>query len=165
MSQSMIRGAIGLAGVLCSLLLPPAAPAATYRWVDESGVTVYSQSRPPDVEAQRLGPGTQSAQHASSTATTTPSAAPAAPTAEALVKQYEEQRKQREEEAKAAQDKSKADAAKKRNCEAARQNLETLQNLGPRRLRHSDGTFERLSEEQTAERIDRAKAQIKTYCD
>ena len=165
MSQSMIRGAIGLATVSCSLLLPPVAPAATYRWVDDSGVTVYSQSRPPDVEAQRLGAGTGSAQRSSGTATTAVPAAPAPLTAEALVRQYEEQRKQREEEAKAAQDKSKADAAKKRNCGAARQNLETLRNLGPRRLRHSDGTFERLSEEQTAERIDRAKAQIKTYCD
>lgn len=109
--------------------------------------------------------GTKPARSPSGTATTAVPAAPAPLTAEALVKQYEEQRKQREEEAKAAQDKSKADAAKKQNCEAARQNLETLQNLGPRRLRHSDGTFERLSEEQTAERIDRAKAQIKTYCD
>ena len=82
-----------------------------------------------------------------------------------LAKQYEEQRKQREDEKKVAEDKVKADAAKKQNCEAARQNLETLRNLGPRRLRYPDGTFERPSEEQTAERIDRAKQQIKTYCD
>lgn len=43
-------------GLLALLLVAPAHAARTYKWVDEDGVTHYTQYPPPDQEAQVIEP-------------------------------------------------------------------------------------------------------------
>jgi len=53
--NSLIRAiAIGL--VALPLLVPAAEAARTYKWVDENGVTQYTQYPPPDKDAQVIEP-------------------------------------------------------------------------------------------------------------
>ncbi|MGA7979397.1 MAG: DUF4124 domain-containing protein [Chromatiaceae bacterium] len=129
--------------------------ADMYRWVDENGRTVYSQSPPPDGQAVKL------------------KAAPPPPPAEVSAAQKRLQRQietsfdDREERKRAAEEQAKKDEAAKRlaeNCAAARKNLETLQNLGPRMIRTSDGEYRRLSEEEVAAEIRKTEEQIAKHC-
>jgi len=46
-------------GAAALLVAAPGAAPQTYKWVDESGITHYSQTRPTDRKAERLSLGTQ----------------------------------------------------------------------------------------------------------
>jgi Domain of unknown function (DUF4124) len=161
MSRRNFRRSPGLAAALCGLFLPAVLSAATYRWVDETGTTIYSQSPPKDVEAQRIEtvvtPPQPAAPPRTEPAKTEPPAAPVPASPEA-------QAKKQKEDKQAAADKVKAQKVRKKNCEAARHNLETLQNLGPRRIRHPDGTYERPTEDQVEQRIQETKEQVQEWC-
>ncbi len=133
------------------------APAHTamYRWVDENGVTVYSQTPPPSSNAVKVKK----------------ERAPSDEDAAAASKRLEQQREQAfdEEEARKeskAEQETKARAESKRaaNCEAARANLENFKNLGRRMVRTPDGSVLRLSEEQVEMEIEKTQMQIEEYC-
>jgi hypothetical protein len=142
---------IGLvAGCLCGPAL-----AGVYRWVDENGVTVYSQTAPPAGAAVRIDtqPG--------------PSAGDQEAARERLKTQVEQSFDAEEEEKQAAEEaakKAEEDARRAENCEAARANLDTLQNLGTRMVRTPDGRYLRLSEEEVAAKTEEAQRQIQEYC-
>jgi hypothetical protein len=130
-------------------------PAAMYRWVDENGVTVYSQTPPPSGDAVKLRKRPP----------------PPARDVEAARQRTEQQREgvfdQTEAEKQAATEQAmREDEAHQRekNCAAARDNLETYQNLGPRRIRTADGRYLRLSEDEVRMEIDKAQAQIEEFC-
>lgn len=126
-----------------------------YRWVDENGVTVYSQTPPPSGDAVKL-----KKQHAPST-----EAANAA--RERLRKQREQafDADQARKEAEAEQAKQAADDAQRaKNCSGARANLEMFRNLGRRMIRTPDGKIQRLSEEEVKMQIDKARGQIEAHC-
>lgn len=141
--------------VVCVSLVSLPASSGVYRWVDENGVTVYSQNAPPAGDAVRIKPRPG------------PSAADQAAAQERLKAQLEqsmdaeEERRQAEEEQakEAEQAAAKADA-----CKAARANLETLQNLGNRMVRTADDRYLRLSEEEVAAKIKEAQTQVDEYC-
>jgi hypothetical protein len=145
-----------LPALLAALLSCSTADGAMYRWVDENGVTVYSQTARVGGDAVRIdrqaGP-TLAEQQA----------------ARAHLQEQLEQSQDAAEAKKAAE----AEAAAKREeaeqrftaCEAARHNLETLRNLGPRMVRTSDGEYKRMTEDEVAAGIDEASRQIKEYCD
>lgn len=140
---------------VCISLVSLPASSGVYRWVDENGVTVYSQNAPPAGEAVRIRPQPG------------PSPADQAAAEERLKAQLEqamdveeERRRVEEEEAKEAeQAAAKADA-----CKAARTNLDTLQNLGNRMVRTADGRYLRLSEDEVAAKIKEAQTQVDDYC-
>jgi hypothetical protein len=145
-----------LPALLAALLCCSIADGAMYRWVDENGVTVYSQTAPMGSDAVRIdrqaGPS-QAEQEAART----------------RLQEQLEQAQDAEEAKKAAE----AEAATKREeaeqrftaCEAARHNLETLRNLGPRMVRTPDGEYRRMSEEEVAAGIAQAQDQIQKSCD
>lgn len=133
------------------------AEAAVYRWTDESGQTVYSQTPPPSGDAVRMEK-------------------PAAPPDAADVdRERQELREQIERnydrEVEREQMRTEQAEAKRRrenraqNCQAARQNLWTFENLGRRRVHTPDGEYLRLSEEQRESQIRKARAEIDDYCD
>jgi hypothetical protein len=141
---------------LCGLVLSGSIEAGLYRWVDDSGTTVYSQSPPPDGKAELIQGGPRAA---------TPEGTGAA--RERLQQTIEADFDRREERRRAAAEKAKreeAEARRKRNCTAARQDLEALQAPGPRRVRYPDGTYRDLSSDQAKEQRDLAQQQVDEFC-
>jgi hypothetical protein len=145
-------------GALLALLLglPLTVPAQPYRYVDENGVTVYSQSPPPAAPAARVD------------IAPSPPAADTAAALQRLQQQIEQDFDARGDEARAAEAAATdADAAAKRaeGCAAARRNLQTLENLGARMLRMPDGSVRRPGDEERSEMMDEARTQITDLCD
>jgi hypothetical protein len=127
-----------------------------YKWTDEAGQTVYSQTPPPGGNAVRI------------------QAPPAPDPAEVERRRQELQRgiersfdQAVEREASGAEHRGeeRAGATRAANCEAARRNLETLQNLGKRRVRTPDGEYLVLSEDDREQQMREARDQISKFCD
>ncbi|WP_232420198.1 DUF4124 domain-containing protein [Nitrosococcus watsonii] len=142
-----------IAMLFMSLAVPIAADSA-YKWVDEKGVTHYSQRPPPDRETKKM-------------------ASPPAPDklkmpAESLnmrLERLEQEQAARERAAKQQAQEEKQQAARKHNCEAARKNL-TLYKGNPRlRIGDSSGNYTRLNEKERHAHITEAKQQIEENCD
>ncbi len=140
---------------LIAVLLPAAVAADVYRWVDENGVTVYSQWPAPTAEAVRVEtpPGPSEAAQAA---------------AEARLQQQREQLQDAADARSAAAEERAQSAAlaqqRSENCAKARQNLETLQNLGPRMVRKPDGSYVRMTQDEVAAAMRTAREQIDEYC-
>lgn len=154
MSTSTARLAVALFALCTCATVSP----AMYRWVDENGVTVYSQTPPPSGNAVTI---TKQPPFSADDSTATP---------ERIKKRREqaldEGEARKEAEAAQAQKVKKAenDGRRAANCEAARANLEKLRTLGRRRVRTPDGKVLRLSGEQVRTRIEKARIQIEDYC-
>lgn len=127
----------------------PTISAEMYRWTDDQGNVVYSQSPPPDNRP---------------VSTVAPPPAPSAEESEAararLDKQIEQLNAENEEKLKAHEEQSRkameADENRKR-CEVAKKNLETLTSRPPNTLYSIDGKeYKRFTTEEY-------EAQIKTY--
>lgn len=131
------------------------AQAAMYKWVDENGVTQYTQYPPPDREYQAVSPPPP------------PSEDPegAQKRLEELLLKQDEAYKSKSEAA--AKQQKAADNAKLReqNCQTARGNLELLTTGGHRRIVGPDGNAYHPSEEERQERIAKAREQIEEFCD
>jgi hypothetical protein len=141
---------------LVSALATGHPAAEVYRWVDESGVTVYSQRPPPTGDAVRV-----EKDHA-------PHARDAQATRERVKAQAEKSFDDQEMRKEAERDESeRAQESRRRaeNCAAARENLAMFQNLGRRRVRTADGRVLRLTEDQVETQIRKAQAQIEEFCD
>lgn len=137
------------------LLLASVGLAQPYRYVDENGETVYSQTPPPGGDAVRVPvlPGPPEAE------------IEAARTR--LQQQLEAEVDAEAAAAKAAEEAGKASAEadlRRKNCAAARQNLETVRNLGTRRLPGADGTLAPVSDEERARLTQQAEQQISEFC-
>ena len=135
------------------LLISTAAAAETYRWVNEDGVVTYSQTPPPDAEAEvvktRSAPSSDAA-------------------AEKKRLQKLRQRLADSEEDRALKKAEKQRLAEEsavndRNCEAARNNLSQLTALGNRLYKVGDD-YLRLTEEQRQQRMRDAREQIEKHC-
>ena len=99
--------------------------AGVYRWVDDQGNVVYSQTPPPDGrDAKLMAPPPPPAEDPEAAMERVRSQT------EALDKASQERQKQLEERKKRAQ----LEAQRKANCEAARKNLETLRSRPPNTL-------------------------------
>jgi hypothetical protein len=132
------------------------AVAASYRYVDEQGRTVYSQTPPPGQEAERLrlDPG--------------PPPGETEAARQRLKGQLERDLDQRWEEDRAAEEQAAAATRARQRaetCSAARKNLKTLQTLGARMLRLPDGEVIRVGEDEREEMMDEARRQMEDNCD
>ena len=133
--------------LLLLLAHPLPATAAVYQWVDENGVTVYSQTPPLSGDARKI------------TTQSVPENTVAKSKLHELRQKADDLREDRmlkkEDKAKEREEALR----KKSNCEAARQNLTNLQGLG-RRLYGG----KRLTEEERQQKIEEAQKQIKENC-
>ncbi len=169
------------AAALCGLLFSAAVPAALYRWVDADGVTVYSQAPPPEGGGEKVEtrPTPAPAQPAPAQSAPTqaqpaeaapqagqPKPAPGKPQTPAgkPLSPAEAALAEREAQKKTALEKAKAEAERKKGCAAAKKNYETYQNLGAKQIRHADGSYERPSEGEVADRTRRAKERMNELC-
>jgi hypothetical protein len=135
------------------LVISTALCAQTYKWVNENGVVTYSQTPPPDRQAEEVklrdtGPGN----HEDPKARLDRLRQKMADSAEdrELAKQQRQADKEERE-------------LKRQNCEAARTNLRHLQGLGSR-LYKMDNEYRRLSEEERQALMQKEKEHIKANC-
>ena len=129
------------------------AQAATYRWVNEQGVTVYSQTPPPSGQATVIPPPPPPA-----------TGAPIRPPIEEQLKQIEAQKAERQQREAKAADEKKRQTIMDANCRNARHNLEVLEGPARRRFAENGGEYQRLTEEERQKRIELAKENIKQFC-
>jgi hypothetical protein len=145
-----------LAVSFATLLLSASAGAGVYRWVDDSGSVVYSQTPPPDGRP--------------STAVAPPAVPSSSAEAEQQqlkdrLKQADEARSQQQEAQKKQAEADTKDAERKRNCDAARQNLELIQNRPPQtRFRMPDGEYRRFTDEEREAELKRAREYVEKNC-
>lgn len=135
---------------------PQAVLGQPYRYVDENGITVYSQLPPPGAEAAtvEIPPA--------------PSDADVSAARERLRGQIEQQFDQCLEQAGAAEAQAQQAAAAAQRaeaCAAARQNRQTVQDLGARMLRMPDGSLSRIGDDERQAMLDEADRQIAELCD
>lgn len=119
---------IFLAGALSA---SPSMAAKVYKWVDENGVTNFSEHPPKNVKSQVIRPNTG---HSEPVNYDTPSA-------EQSTEQVEPQ----------AQPQASLKNAER--CANAQKNLTTLQNFGRVRVPNPDGSFHYLTEDEQRERL------------
>ena len=145
--------------ILISLLLitlwSVSAQCRTYRWVDENGVTVYSQSPPPGGEsATQIKPppppstGTDDAWK----------------NVDEMLQKSSDLEGERKRKADKKRNEEEKIQVKKRNCAAARRNLEVLQGPSRAMIRTPDGEYHRYTEKERQQKIVEAEAQIKKHC-
>lgn len=130
------------------------AQAAMYKWVDENGVTQYSQYPPQDRKVDVIAPPPPPAEDPEG----------AQKKLESLLQKQDEQRKAA---AGAEEEQTKtAEQAKQReqNCLNARSNLDKLSTGGRKRIIGPDGVASYLTDEDREARIAEAKKQIQEYC-
>ncbi len=146
------RGWWIIAGWLVAIGL---AQAAMYKWVDENGVTQYTQYPPPNRKVEVVAPPPPPAEDPQE----------AQKKLETLLQSQDEQHKAAAT-AEGEQTKT-AEQAKLReqNCQTARNNLEKLTTGGRKRVIGPDGVASYLTEEDQQARIDTAKKQIEEFCD
>lgn len=141
--------------VLGWLIVAGLAQAAMYKWVDENGVTQYTQYPPPNRKVEVMAPPPPPAED--------PEVAQ-----KKLEATLQKQNEQREAATTAGEEQAKTtEQAKQRekNCQAARSNLEKLTTGGRKRVIGADGVASYLTEEDQQARIDKAKKQIEEFCD
>ena len=136
------------------LALPTLLPAeTTYKWVNEDGVVTYSQTPPPDVNAERIEiRGGAKASGPSSTEKLNQ-----------MRQHLADQDEDREMAKQKQEEKASLQEMKQKNCEIARSNMRKLEGLG-QRLYKKDGEYKRLSEEERQSLIKQAQEQIKANC-
>ena len=139
---------------LLALCVAGTAHATAYRWVDEDGRTVYSQTPPPDRESQRISTSGHRA----------PSNEEAWKEVERIEEQLDTSREQRRQAAEEAQKQRDEAALRRRNCENARLNLERYEGDPGRLIRDPDGSYVRLTPDQRQARIEETRQQIEEYC-
>jgi hypothetical protein len=145
--------------LLCVLMLTTtSAVAATYKWVDENGQTVYSQTPPPsgtqDVERVKAPPrppsnsGTAAAQKTKDDA-------------DAFNERREEKKTQQQDK----KNMQKADAQRKEHCDGMRADIETLTNKPIVRRTSEDGSESRVltTEEREAD-VKMLRERVKKEC-
>lgn len=144
-----------IAAILGSLLcLSSPAMAKLYKWVDENGVTQYTQTPPPKGGFSHVKPPSKPAvdpQKAKSDL-------------EKRLESFQQRRDDAGKEKAEANKKAAEKAEKTAKCEKARKNLTFLQTHARVRETGKDGTATLLGEDKRQERIKQANEAIKEYC-
>lgn len=134
-------------------VLPPSGHAEVYRWVDEQGVTQFSQT-PPRAQAY-------------DTVKVPPPPEVDAATEEQRksdIEQLDEWQRARQEKQEKQHAKTEEAQQRKKNCENARANLDTLENLGTRMLKTPEGEYVRPTEKELEQRQEETRKAIDEFC-
>ena len=139
-------------GALLCLTTP--VMAKLYKWVDENGVTQYTQTPPPKADFSQVKPPPK------------PAVDPQKAQSD-LEKRLEAFQERRDDTAKSKAESNKKAAEqteKVAKCEKARKNLTYLQSHARIRATDKDDKVTLLPEEQRQARIKQANEAIKSYC-
>ncbi len=141
-------------GLLYSLAASICWATTTYKWRDENGNIVYSQTRPPAGQPFEI---IKSRQSRSTTA------APAKKSGSNFLKDAEKRNKALAEEKKIASEEAKNRKLREDNCKAAKNNLRTYTVY--RRIKNDKGEIVRLDDDERQRLIQQSKDAIKEFCD
>ena len=135
--------------------IPAVAHAGLYRWVDENGVTQYSQTAPLGRDADKLKPPPPPAEDPQE----------ARRRLDQQLQKVDDQREDRELAAEERRRREEEQRIRQQNCANARTNLERLGRTGRRLVRLPDGSYTRLTEEERQERMRKAQEIIQENCE
>jgi len=122
-----------------------------YRWVDENGVTVYSQSPPATGQAEEVKVHTSTA-------------APAPQPTRPGNQDSEAGNDAAIEEGPSKEEIAESNRIREENCQAARHNLDLYTNLGNKLVKTPDGLYKRLTEEERQTKIQESQRLMEEYC-
>ena len=146
----MIRAA--LLWLALAAVAPPAS-ADMYKWVDEKGVTHYSENPPPDGKATKM-----------ETKPSGPAGAPSALPESWKQRELESRQKRIKEESDRAGEDNRA-AARKRRCLQAQREIDVVQSARPVYSVNERGEKVYLDDKDRAREIEGWKKHVQTYCD
>jgi hypothetical protein len=148
-----------LIGLSCLMLLVSAGHAATYKYLDRDGRTVYSQYPPasgpyevidtPKSKSNKYGNNPPSSSNTSSR-----------PSLQERAGKIDEQNKLNRD---IASETEKNKKLREENCKTARKNLEVYQVY--RRFKDDKGNVVRMSDQERLKKIEEARDSIKQFCD
>lgn len=127
-----------------------------YKWVDENGVTHYSERKPHDRDAERISVATGRS--------AAPEASEASSNANSNAGNAASKASQGETPNTAVAANDAVDTKDPERCAAARQNLKVLQENARVRLKAEDGSFRFLDENEKAEKAREAQDAINEAC-
>lgn len=141
-------------GVTLTGVMALCAPASAemYKWVDDEGNVQYTQTPPPDRQAETIKP---------------PPSVDSESAGKTLTEKKQQLDMRRQQDSRAAEETQKvaAEAAKKKQaCEAARQSLEKLQSTPRVYEKDAYGDRRRIAEEERQKRISEAQERIGKTC-
>lgn len=136
------------------LLMATGVQAEVYRWVDENGVTVYSQTPPPSGPAEKMRPPPPPAgrpdQEQRSLNT--------------QMQRLEDYREDQELAAAKAEKEAKIKRIMEENCRRATSNLENLTVVRQRLARQPDGSYMPIDENERQAKMKQARRNIDENC-
>lgn len=142
------------ATLICLLILFPGQLfAGAYKWVNEDGVVTFSQTPPPDMQAERVMVRSNNASTGESSSIKL----------DKMRQKAADNAEDRELKKKEKQEAKEQLARKKKSCQSARSNLQKLQGLG-NRLYMKDGQYQRLNEESRQSLMQQERDHIKANC-
>ena len=154
MTPAATRAAIGLASLALLALAPSAWAGKMYKWVDEHGVTHYTQTPPPDTQAEELRPPPPPA--------VDPAEAKAA--LDARIKALDEEKASRERAAIEAREDATQEEIRRENCDKARKAVEILEQHRRITIPTADGGSARMTEEQRQAELAERRKQVEEFC-
>lgn len=135
------------------LLVPALAIADVYRWTDDDGTISYSQTAPADRPSEQV---------------ITPPPPPLDENAVREIRQLIQSQRDgslaREQQRSEQQQAEQIRQQRQENCRIAKENLQLFQDNPNRRFMDSDGSFQRLSEEQRQQRMIDLQQQVDSLC-
>ena len=155
-----------LACIALALLFSPVSlhSAEYYTWVDENGVTNYSQRKPADLETTHVTPTYTFGTSRARPARDPEPAAPDSTSTTATTTGGEEI----DPDALVAEERAKYEAEladeRKQNCSLGKQNLARLQTYARIRVRGDDGQMRYLSDQEMEEKRKESREAIKFHC-
>ena len=143
-----------LIGLLILAGLATGAQATMYKWVDENGVTVYSQTPPATGKSTEVKPPPPPAE----------SPETARQRLNQRLQKLEDAAEDRELVETKQNEQEKRSDVFKANCSAAQNNLRNLEGNPRKLVGRPDGSYVRLDEEERQELLQKSREQVEKFC-
>ncbi|HAO24154.1 MULTISPECIES: DUF4124 domain-containing protein [unclassified Methylophaga] len=138
-----------------ALVFAMAVQADAYKWIDDDGDVIYSQTPPVDKPYEKMGTPPPPSMN--------PEAAKKQ--VESLIEAQKATDKAREEEQQKQQQEQLAAEALAENCRVAKYNLQQYQNNPGRRMMDAQGNVTRPTEEERQQKISTLQQQVNQFCE
>ena len=137
-----------------ALVFAMAVQADAYKWIDDDGDVIYSQTPPVDKPYEKMGTPPPPSMN--------PEAAKKQ--VESLIEAQKATDKAREEEQQKQQQEQLAAEALAESCRVAKYNLQQYQNNPGRRMMDAQGNVTRPTEEERQQKISTLQQQVNQFC-
>lgn len=144
---------------LCLACCTTIVNARMYKWVDDEGITQYSQSPPPKGYAKEIAPpplpsATRKLNEADKEE----------PKPEAKTKPKEATVGSDKQEGPTKKELAESEALRKENCDAVKSNLDLYTNVGNKLIKTPGGLYKRLTEVERQAKLAETNKLVKEFC-